>query len=496
MNLLVYLRFLRPLRSLILVAIYAGVAGSWGRFLLALDPGTAWFIALAVALPLLLGILIAGAAHEPMHRPFALLLPNLRPRQRNAATVSVLIGAFAATCAATRWGQPTVSPVATFGLACALIALPCIDRHQLLGNQAAPLAAFLGWLFVCKVLGPYLATAMNSAPWGFLLAGLSVGVASLARGFSRASLRARAHTLFLPFQTVAFGLLFHRDMVANWQAEVLAQRHRQGQGSAAAGRDWSVRSVGATSLDWMRVFWHANFGVRPRRSFLRVQSTFVIMTLAYAVIMPGALKLMGQSEFWPTLAQLSGPDPKNFPSAQNSGALCLLVQSFTAVACVCLVFRPQLAYPISRERLARVVFGLAAAQWAVALVLPAVTIFLISLAGQAVTGRFLPGLGVPGLLAVDLPLAVLLPLLVAAGTLRRPVQRILAAVPIGLVLMLLAFARPHFVLTLPGLLGVLGATTASLWFLWHRLRRQYATIDLLDVPGFPRPLGLAPAGQP
>jgi hypothetical protein len=62
--------------------------------------------------------------------------------------------------------------------------------------------------------------------------------------------------------------------------------------------------------------------------------------------------------------------------------------------------------------------------------------------------------------------------------------------------MLLAFARPHFVLTLPGLLGVLGATTASLWFLWHRLRRQYATIDLLDVPGFPRPLGLAPAGQP
>ncbi len=495
MNLLVYLRFLRPVRSLVGVAIYTAVAGNCGRYVLKLDPGTAWFIALAVALPLLLGILIAGAAHEPMHRPFAQILPNIRQRQRNAATASVLIGALAATCAAT-WAAPAVAPVATFGLACALIALPCIDRHQLLGNQAAPMAAFLGWLFAGKALGPNLARAMNATPGLFLLGGLAVGVASLTRGFSRASLRARAHTLFLAYPTGAFSLLFHRDMMANWQAEVIAHSRRQGKGSAAVGRDWSGRSVGATSLDWMRVFWHANFGARPRGSFLRVQSTFVIMTLAYAVIMPGALKLMGQAEFWPTLAQLSGPDPKSFPAAKNSAALCLLVQSFTAVACVCLVFRPQLAYPVSRARLARVVFGLAAAQWAVALVLPAATIFLVSLAGQAVTGRFLPGLGVPGLLAVDLPLAVLLPLLVAAGTLRRPVQRILAAVPIGMALMLLAFARPHFVLTLPGLLGGLGATTASLWLLWHRLRGQYATIDLLNVPGFPRPMGLAPAGQP
>ncbi len=495
MNLLVYLRFLRPLRSLVVVAIYTLLAELWGKSLLGLETVTSSFLALAVALPLLLGFFVAGAALEPMHRPFALVLPNIRRRQRANAAVSVLIAAVVATCGATWWANATVSPVATFGLACALSALPCLDRHQRLGGQAGGLAAFLGWLSTCWVIGPKLALAMNTIPWLFLLGGLGICAASLVQGFSRGSFRARADILFIAYQTNFSSYLFHRGMVARWQAEVMAHRNRQKTSRSAPGRDWVVRSIGASSIDWMRVFWHANFGARKQGSFLNVQLGFAAAILVYTFTLLGIIYFIGQKDIWAILAQLAAPDPKMFTTktAAGVGVNFMLLLPGMAMVCASLTLRPQLAYPISRLRLARVVFWQAVVQWTAALVVPATTIFLVSLVGQIISGHFLPGYGLPALLAVDLPLAVLLPLLVATGTVRRPTFRLLATVPIAIAIISAGVTRPHlsgYVLSLPGILGMLGSIAASQWLLWHRLHRQYATSDLTLGTGFVNPLAL------
>lgn len=482
MNLLVYLRFLRPLRSLLVIAIYTGVAELWGHQLLHLDTGTASFLALAVALPLLLGVFIAGAAHEPMHRTFALVLPNIRRRQRSAAIFSLLIAALAATCGAT-WAAPTVSPVATFGLACALIALPCLDRRQLMGGLTGVLAPCLSWLLLGVATGAKLTLALNAAPWLFLLGGLAFSVASLIQGFSRESLRVRSDTLFIAYQTNFFSYFFHRGMLARWQAEVAARKNKRKKRSSTPARDWTVRAVGATSLDWMRVLWHVNFGARKRGSFLHVQLRFAVVIFVSVVALLGFTYFFGQKEYWATLAQSAAPDPKFFMTnaATGGGVNFMILLPGMATLCALTLFPPQIAYPISRARLARVVFWLAATQWAAALMVPAATIFFISLIGQAMSGKFLPGLGLPALLAVDLALAVLLPLMVAAGTVRRSSFRILAAVPIVFAIISVGVTRylwSSYVLTLPGILSMLVATAASQWLLWHRLRRQYAISDL------------------
>ena len=483
MNLLVYLRFLRPLRSLVVVAICTLYAGwLWGQNVLHLDHAAAWFDALAVALPLLLGFFIAGAAHEPMHRPFALVLPNIRRRQRAAAAVSVLIAAFAATCGAI-WVVPTVSPVATFGLACAFSALPCLDRRQWLYGMAGGLAAFLCWLLLGVVAGAKLTLVLNAAPWLFLLGGMAISVASLARGFSRESLRIRSGTLFISYQTGFCSHLFHRGMVARWQAEVLAHRNRQGKGPSPAGRDWTVRSVGTTSLDWMRVFWHAKFGARKRNSFLHMQLIFAVMTLGAVAVLPGVAYYFGKKDYWAVLAQCAAPDMNMFTEGAivGIGINFMMILPGMAMLCTMALVTPQLAYPISRVRLARVVFWQSVAQWAVALVVPVTSLFIASLLGQFMSGQFRPGYGLPALLAIDLSLAVLLPLMVAAGTVRGPVLRIITAVPVGMAIFLAVFSRPSwgsYILTLPAVLGVLAATAAGQWLLWHRLHRDYATADL------------------
>lgn len=482
MKLLVYLRFLRPLRTLLVIAIYTGIAEGWGQHLLHFNTGTASFLALAVALPLLLGVFIAGAAHEPMHRNFALVLPNLRRRQREAAVFSLLIAAFATTCAST-WAAPTVSPVATFGLACALIALPCLDRHQLMGGLTGALAAFLSWLLLGVIVGAKLTLALNAAPWLFLLGGLAFSVASLVQGFSRESLRVRADTLFVAYQTNVFSYLFHRGMMARWQAEIIARKNRQKKGWSMSGRDWTVRAVGATSLDWMRVLWHVNFGGRKRSSFLRVQLQFSVVILFSVVALLGFAHFFDQKEYWATLAQSAAPDPKFFMTnaATGMGVNFMILLPGMATLCALRLFPPQIAYPISRARLARVVFWLTVTQWAAALMVPATTIFFISLIGQAMSGKFLPGFGLPALLAADLALAVLLPLMFAAGTVRRSSFRILIAVPVVLAIISVGVTRylwSCYVLTLPGVLCMLVATAASQWLLWHRLRVQYAISDL------------------
>ena len=489
MKLLIYLRFLRPLRSLVIVAFYTGCA-SWifGAKIFHLDPGTAWLIALAVALPLLLGNFIAGAAHEPMHRSFALLLPGIRQRQRAAAAVSVLVTALATT-GGVAFANPTVSPLATFGLACALVSLPCIDRRQGWARLGSGLASVSIWLFSCLAVGPNLAPALNSFPWVFLLGGLGMSSACLAKGFSRDYLRARAHTLFMAYQTICFSYIYRRGMLARWQAEVAAQNNQLKPGGSTTGRDWKIRSVGSTSLDWMRVFWHANYGGRKRGSFLEVQLPGAAMTFINASVVSGVASFANHTEFWTNLAQVAGTE-----SAENPAGAML--QPGMIVLCGLMLLPQRLSYPLSRVQLARIEFWQVAAQSAASLGLVTVSILFASLLGQFVSGKILPGYGLPALLTLDLQMAVLLPLFIAVGKLKRPVVRIFAGVPTVAAMMLTPSITSHWsnqILTIPGILSLLVAAAASQWMLWRRMQRHYATTDMQVGSGFINPLGLGRA---
>jgi len=143
---------------------------------------------------------------------------------------------------------------------------------------------------------------------------------------------------------------------------------------------------------------------------------------------------------------------------------------------------PQIPYPISRRMLARVAFSHALRQCLAALTLPALGLFLVSLAGQLASGQVRPGYGLPALVSVLLPLAALLPYLMTCATLRAPWARIAVAVPLGLAMTLVALLRPWGDASTTGVILSLAIGAPGFALLRHRLIDDYATLDLSRRP--------------
>jgi hypothetical protein len=487
-----YLRFLRPVRSSLVIALYTWVAFLEGHSWFHFDKATSCFLALATALPLLLGIAIAGAAHEPMHRAFFLLLPDGPRHLRRATLLAIAVFAFVVTCAVA-YVEPSVPPFATLGLAAGFMALPCINRYQSLGGLGGLAGAFGGWLLFILTTGGRLRPAMVAAPWVFLLGGFALTAASLAWGFSRRHLRQRAEIPMISFQSIFFSCLFHPRLMARQAEEGALRRSRRAKGIFPTGRDWTIRSVGSSTQAWMQVFWHAYAGRRRRKKFLTSQLAVVAPMLVGGIVIPlNAVFFMGPthrlSDFWRFLAILAAPE-NMLPSSVVADAIWFMggmMQATAAAFSLLMILTPQLAYPISRERLARVVFGLSLVQLAVALALPAAAFFLLSLVGQIASGHFWPGYGLPSIVALDLALAVGLPLLACAGSFRRPVVRILWAILFAFALLIAVITRGSwtpYLLTLPGIVATVVVASASVVLLWLRLRRHYRNCDLFFHAG-------------
>ncbi|MBC7368538.1 MAG: hypothetical protein H7343_17295 [Undibacterium sp.] len=469
--LIAHLRFLRPLRSVLIVAFYTMC--SWA-FSSESDAATRRLITLVTTLPLLLGMVISGAVHEPMHRPLAQLLPGLRQRQRYTAAATIFLCALA-IAHGVHLDTP-FSPFAAFGLAAALTALPCLSRHHRLHDSLTLLAALiLLWFLRSRSAISDLGVAMTTAPWLFVVCGLAVTWACLALGFSRASVRARAHIPFVAYQTQLFSHLFRAKVSALWRDELAVARRSRRQGHpTAAGRNWTVCTVGPRSLDWLRVLWHANLGVAKHGSILQINLLAAGLTLGFAVVLPLRALMKGTTEYWPTVAQITTP---NF----GSGVSAVMLHPGACMLCSLMLFSQIIPLPISRARLARVMFWQATAQWAAALIVPFIAIFLVSLIGQAMSRQLLPNFGLSPLFAMNAALAVLLPLLTAAGTTHRGGLHILFATPVVVTVMVLAFTRSSwspYLLSPLGILSLLPLIAASQWLLWHRLHRHYATADL------------------
>ena len=492
MTLRTYLRFLRPVRSLLVIAFYTFTASSsFGHALFHFDPVTSRFLALATVLPLLIGIAVAGAAHEPMHRPFFLLLPDGARRLRNATLLAVVVFACAVTCAVALV-EPSVPPFATLGLAAGLIAVFCLDRHQHFAGLGAWMVAFLGWVLFNLTVGERLRPAMMAAPWAFLLGGLVLTAISLTSGFSRRHLRQRGEVLFVSIQSIVFSHMFHPHLMARRSEEVALYRSRLLKGFFAVGRDWTIRSVGSSTRAWMQVFWHAFSGRRRHNNFLRSQLTTVAPVFVgglVGLLMTGFL--IGPArplpDYWRFLAIMAAPETM-LPASAEAGFVWIaggVMQAGAAAFSLLLILQPQLAYPVSRERLARVVFGLSLVQLAVALALPAAAVFLLSLLGQVVSGHFWPGYGLPGIVALDLALAVCLPLLACAGSFNHSVVRMLWAISVAFTILIAVITRglwTPLVLTVPGSIATVAVASASVGLLWLCLRHYYRACDLFSNP--------------
>ena len=493
MNLRIYLRLLRPVRSLLVVALFLEAAYLWAYLVFHVDGATARFLAFSTALPLLLGIVIAGAAHEPMHRAFFLLLPDGPQRLCKATLLAVAVFACAVT-SAVAYVEPSVPPFATLGLAAGLIALPCIDRHQHLGGTAGFRGAFWGWIIFSLTAGGLLRPAMVVAPWAFLLGGFALTAASLTWGFSRRHLRQRAETPYLSFQSDLFSYRLHPRLMARQREEVALYRSRRAKKNPLVGRNWPVRSVGSSSLAWMRVFWHAFAGRHRHGNFFTAQLSLVTPVIIGGLIFPFAPEfLQGHfnlvSDYWQSLAALASPEVISAKSPMAFGGWFILGGLMQAgAAAVFLLMMPplRLTYPISRERLARVVFGLSLVQLGVALVLPGAAISLISLLGQIVSGHLLPGYGLPSIVALDLVLAIGLPLLACAGSCSCPAERIIWGAPVAFAIFVAVLARSiwmPYVLTVPGSAVMMLIASANVGLLWLCLRSNYRTCDLISGPG-------------
>jgi len=155
---------------------------------------------------------------------------------------------------------------------------------------------------------------------------------------------------------------------------------------------------------------------------------------------------------------------------------------------------PKLTYPISRDRQARVVYGLMLLQLAIALFVPASALFLASLVGQIISNRFLPALGLPGVSALMVPLLVLLPLILSIVPFARSYWRL-----IGYIISIVLFNYLNdlrwlwipFALTPLGVAGILILAAAGLELLRRRLLRHYLSCDLLGSSGLGNFMGFA-----
>lgn len=454
------------------------MAFSLSQTFLRFDSGAPQLSALLVALPLLVGVFLAGAALEPLHRPFALQLPGIRERQLRFAVLSTALAALVIT-AISAWAAPTVSPVASLGLVAALLALPHLNSSQFRGLPASPMTEFATWLTVSLAFGIGLTKALNHAPWLCLAIGLTVAALSLRRSYSRSILRTRARTPFVAFQTQFYFRLFNPTVSERWQTEHNAHTIHP---SARPGHDWPVRTLRPTLRDWLPVLWHLQLGARNNESSYRLLPTMIVVGgIAGFVVLPLFGLISDQPDYWTALAR-SIHDKVAFQLQLSAATgLILRVTPWTTT------------FPVSRAFLGRMSFWHSVTAWLSVVLFSFALVALPSLVGQLVSGYALPGYGLPALINRTLLFAALLPLVIAAN--QNPTRHPLVFfTSLSLAILVASFAHRFlsgYSFEPVGFTLFLAAIAGSLALLRYHLHRHYANCDLLSGAA-PAPLD-APA---
>ncbi|HEY3754699.1 MAG TPA: hypothetical protein VGL42_00975 [Opitutaceae bacterium] len=446
-------------------------------------PGYHICLVLIVWLPMTLSGCLVGAARELMHHPLILLLPDGLRRFRNYTVISVALvsGAFAGVFALA--GAP-ISPWAAFGLVAGMLAVPCVIRRSGFLWQGT---IFLGWAFLLYLAGAgILGPSLAEYPLEFFFGGVAVAALSIMDGFSPRLLRTRIETPFRAPQSVFWGA----------PARGALQKF---YGRGPRGRDWAPLAIAGSTWSWMCALKHCTAGRRRHGSLFYWVTWVVLPTGVCALVLPTFSRLNGDlsvGKYWATLAHLASLSPAPKPPGMDDGVNDLVWAVFPLFAGI-LSFvatpRPAIVVPISRERLARALFGLGLVKSANTWLATTIPIFAISLFGQCMSGRFLPGLGLPMLAAFAGSVIVLMQVLLNFVFLaRRIAGPIVQSFPgIFVVMFFIVLLAPivwlgiqrdrwlPYVLTPLGVAALVVVGAASVALLWRNLRRHYLTCDLV-----------------
>jgi hypothetical protein len=464
-----HLRFLRPLRSALFIAVYTSIAYGLSKTFVRFDPAAAKLSACLVALPLLAGIFIAGAAHEPLHRPFALLLPGLRERQRRFAISSTVLAVLAITLIAL-WTTPAVSPAANLGLIAALVALPHLGSHRFSGYLSSPATEFFAWLLLSLAFASNFARLLTTFPIPSLLLGFGFAAFFLFRGYTRETCRRRVLIPYVSLQTRFFCHLFQPAASDRWLTEFKAARQNPSVPTPTPPRRRSIQPLVSSSTAWLPVLRKLAFGEWRNAVSHRLAWTAGVMLLLGFALFPVFGLARGQPDYFTALAHII--DPRVSINGQCIGAMAFWLS----------VTLPTFPLPISRARLGRAVFLHFVTCWLFALLVPVAVLLLPSMVGQWVSGQALPAFGVRPLLMTTLTLAPLLPLVLAANL--NPARRHMTMfLSIALTVILSRFVEKGIALyQLEPVGGLIFAAliAGSLVFMRWRILRHYATCDLLS----------------
>jgi hypothetical protein len=508
MNLRVYFRLLQPLRTVLFVLFYAAVAliVIYAFFRLGW-PTETLFISGAITVPLLLGVALTSSVHAVLHRPFALLLPDVLRKMRRAAAFSYIGLALVVTLAC-HWIEPRAPEPALFGLALGLLTLACANRRRgfprfgFPGTIPGTFAVAAAWLVFHLKYASTLLPSMQSTPAVFFAGGCTLTAATFGFGFSRRILRERATTPYFALNTT-WASLCNQSAFRRYSKEQIQFNASRGIIAPCTGRDWPLATVGPRLRDWLRVI-DQQLGVSPvRKQFTLFASMVTMIPVQIAAF--GALGLFNQpqpfhlSDFFAALGGLTAPNP-NGPD--NFFILIIAVTIFPTATPMLhgqLISRPRLAYPLARTRLADLIFLHLSRDLLVGLLVPALAVWTSSLIGQVVSRHFHPGLGLPAVAAILLAFSPFLPFVAmnnfshqsAAGKFASRLGLFFfVCLFFGVTLIGVTHGRA-LILSPAGISVSLLVTAAGLERLRRRIRRYYATCDLTDgatwAPPFGRP---------
>ncbi|MBP7371334.1 MAG: hypothetical protein KBG39_03575 [Opitutaceae bacterium] len=360
MNARLYLRLLRPGRMLAVLAIYGWFVWAWLHFLFGLPDAAARFLALAVIIPALLGGFLIGPIHEAMHRTFFPLLPGARLALRRWHGIGLIVGGLALLALAIPL-VPEHSPAALAGLIALSMTLPMLNRRRRIGLWHSYTLVLIGAGILLALAGYVpLAQLCHAAPWLVLAAALSGAALCFRAGFSDPFVRDRWHDPFLYCMQSTMPFV-ESDILNHVQAQ--ARQHAAAR-STAASRTWTVTRVGSSLREWVRVVHFARFGASSHLHTAAGLSITLLCIVPIFAVTTYLLALAASPNDHVTPAQFCAQLLSNATTGQlNSSDLVELIFVMPAVmACMTTAIfaqraiAPAYTFPISRDRLAAVLF--------------------------------------------------------------------------------------------------------------------------------------------
>jgi len=365
MNARAYFCILRPVRALVIGILYGWLLGlNVFKYIIRLDWPEALFLTLTVVAPFLLGTLLLGPIHEVMHRNFSALLPGVRTallRWHMGLVAVVTVVLFVCT----RVLPISIPATASLGYLLGFVAIPLLNERRrtpwyMVSKAVGVLALYVFLVMPCREL---LLSLGNRFPWTIFVSGVGFAVFCFRRGFSERSVRERSRrgqTIFCyqslaPVPGAGFFEMSRYVQSENARAITIKKAERK-------GRDWTMKVVGSSLFDWVRVIHHSRFGAfgyaRTVIGFFSIgfAPIFSVASISFLLARFGFTRGLGFVDFYGQFVDACrlGSDQGNpadffFGMVPLFGVMLMILAGAIGIGAT---FR----FPISRQRRAKAVY--------------------------------------------------------------------------------------------------------------------------------------------